>query len=330
MKGELMEEQLREHFMGQGCYVVRGILYTYDTFEITDVDLWLYNKQSSWNRERTIVDIKNKKTPQAIERIFWTKGLMSILRVNNCIVATTDKRPSVKTFGRLNNVIVLDGSYLDSLKSTSNDRYSEEDFCSNIRMEHDPKFRDNWVKKYIDLKTILIKNLDYSGCNYVLNELKYFLQEACVNTSKRIEACRLVYISISFLMIIMDFLLKDSYFLEPGERSQRIGDGLMFGNLGKAGVEHTINLAMQISNAPASRKQQFYQAYEALNTEILKEYFAKPENISKLFVNAKYFEKLAFERVFTPPTTLNVELKGLIGLFLDYARIERRQLFNTI
>ncbi len=92
-KGEVMEELLRDYFMQAGYYVVRGVPFVYEGFDITDIDLWLYSRTSSISREITIVDIKNKKTPQAIERIFWTKGLAEAVGAGNAIVASTEKDP---------------------------------------------------------------------------------------------------------------------------------------------------------------------------------------------------------------------------------------------
>ena len=74
-KGFEMEEQLRNYFMQSGYFVVRGVPFVYEGFDVTDIDLWLYSRESSLTRNITIVDVKNKKTPQAIERIFWAKGL---------------------------------------------------------------------------------------------------------------------------------------------------------------------------------------------------------------------------------------------------------------
>lgn len=67
-KGPKMEELLRNYFLKAGYYVVRGVPFIYEGFDITDIDLWLYGRASSVSREITIVDIKNRKTPQAIEK----------------------------------------------------------------------------------------------------------------------------------------------------------------------------------------------------------------------------------------------------------------------
>src|SRR5205085_8304786 len=104
-KGDDAEELLREYFLCLNYYVARGVHFTYGGEDITDVDLWLYQRQSPVSRQRINVDIKNKKTPQAIERILWARGLQATLGLDQCIVATTDNRPTVVDFGRDHNVV---------------------------------------------------------------------------------------------------------------------------------------------------------------------------------------------------------------------------------
>jgi hypothetical protein len=111
-KGYLAEEMLRAYFSRAGYFVVRGVPFCYEGFDVTDIDLWLYSRSSSVSREIAIVDAKNKKTPQAIERIFWIKGLQKAVGASKAIVATTDRRPEVKEFGKQLDVVVLDGSFL--------------------------------------------------------------------------------------------------------------------------------------------------------------------------------------------------------------------------
>src|SRR5438105_54582 len=128
-KGFLMEELLRRYFIRTGYFTVRGVPFIYDGFDVTDIDLWLYERPSSVSRHRIIVDTKNRSTPKAIERIFWTKGLQQVLRVEQAIVATPDKRPSVTSFGREHNVFVLDGHFLARLENSlemPDGRFTEE------------------------------------------------------------------------------------------------------------------------------------------------------------------------------------------------------------
>jgi hypothetical protein len=127
-RGYQMEELLRRYFIRNGYFTVRGVPFVYEGFDITDVDIWLYDRPSSVSRHRIIVDTKNRSTPRAIERIFWTKGLQKVLDVEQSIVATTDKRSAVSDFGKEQDVLILDGSFLDRLEKSP----SGEPFMSSI------------------------------------------------------------------------------------------------------------------------------------------------------------------------------------------------------
>ena len=102
-KGAQAEETMRQRFRQMGYFAVRGIPYSFREFHVTDIDLWLYGPTAAF-RERINVDIKNKKTPQAIERIFWALGVTQALRLDRCIVVTTENNPAVLEFGRRRGV----------------------------------------------------------------------------------------------------------------------------------------------------------------------------------------------------------------------------------
>ena len=132
LKGARAEEAIRSVFRKEGYYVVRGIPYVFQGRDVTDIDLWLYGRTGAF-RERINVDIKNKKTPQAIERFFWALGVMQVLRLDRCIVVTTERNPAVVEFGRRSNVAVIDGQYLQSPQvEPDTDRLSEEEFLKAI------------------------------------------------------------------------------------------------------------------------------------------------------------------------------------------------------
>ena len=113
-KGELMEEKLRHYFLSNGYYVARGVKYNFEGNEITDIDLFLYGRSSSIARERINVDIKNKKTPKAFERILWAKGLQVLLKFDSCVVATKDTRELIRNYGLKHNTVIFDGNFLES------------------------------------------------------------------------------------------------------------------------------------------------------------------------------------------------------------------------
>lgn len=60
-KGLALEEVLKNYFSRAGYVAVRGVPYRVDGEEVTDIDLWLYERPGAATRRRIIVDVKNKK-----------------------------------------------------------------------------------------------------------------------------------------------------------------------------------------------------------------------------------------------------------------------------
>jgi hypothetical protein len=115
VQGARVEEVLRRYFLEQGYFVVRGLKCRYGGADVTDVDLWLYQRPSALLRERVIVDAKSGARPKATERILWAVGVRDLVGADRCVVATTDQRREVKDFGARGDVLVLDGRVLSRL-----------------------------------------------------------------------------------------------------------------------------------------------------------------------------------------------------------------------
>jgi hypothetical protein len=168
LKGPAAEEALRNYFLSIGYFVVRGCKFRYDRFDVTDVDLLLYGRSSALHRERINVDIKNKKTPQALERAFWAKGLQTVLGLDACIVATTDSRPDVRAFGLEHGVTVLDGAFLSRLVKSGRSqqaRIPEEALLQQLEKESLGKLGGDWRGRYEVGKSRLLDSLSFDGCN---------------------------------------------------------------------------------------------------------------------------------------------------------------------
>jgi hypothetical protein len=328
-KGELMEEHLRNYFLNNGYYVVRGIKFKYDNIDITDIDLYLYGRSSSLTRQRINVDIKNKKSPQAFERILWANGLMKILNFDACIVATVDHRPILHSFAQLHGTTILDGAFLAKLRTNSfPDRLTEEDLCSELSKYSTYKAFDykDWRGIYELSKSKLLAEQDYSGFNSALNYLLYFFEVISSHEQKREIATRMVYLILSHLLIIIDFITKDIAFLEPEIKEKKLTDGFKFGNLGKDGVDKIISMANQIAGNKSANA--YRKSLDEIPVEILVAFFNKNETAKNLFPWAKEFGNLGFNKNLILPTVIDAQLKGVITVILDYAKIERKKFFD--
>ncbi len=327
-KGELMEEKLRLYFLNNGYYVLRGVKYNYQDNEITDIDLFLYGRVSGLTRERINVEIKNKKTPKAFERIIWAKGLQKLLRFENCIVATTDKRESLREYGLKHDIIILDGNFINKLSYNTKDRNTEEEILESFSKIKSLKTFQNqsWRNIYENSKSRLLSELDFSGYNTTLLTLSYFLLK-CFDKQKKESALKCVYLIMSHSLIMLDFILKDIAFLEPALRQEGLSDGFNYGNLGRSGVNRTIEMAVKISNSKISASV-IKKSLNSSQTDILKEYFSKSEVSRNLFHWAIELEKIAFGKVLVSPSELASNLKGVLGIYIDYFKINRKDFFE--
>ena len=134
-KGLTAEESLRAYFRSTGYFVVRSIPLVYRNYDVTDVDLWLYVKATPLAAERACVDVKRRKTPQAMERVLWTKGLKEVLSVDRAIVVTSDNRPETREFGAAHGVNILQGDFLQHVVTTFplGQRLTEEEFFTTLK-----------------------------------------------------------------------------------------------------------------------------------------------------------------------------------------------------
>ena len=224
-KGQKMEEALRIYFLKSGYYVSRGVPFKYQGFDVTDIDLWLYNRTSSVSREISIVDIKNKKTPQAIERIFWVKGLQLAVKATNALVATTDKRPDVKDFGKDMDVFVLDGSFLNKIQKFEKDidnRITDEEFWILIGNYSLGKHDGDWKKKLIEAKSLLAIGLNFDNINSLLDTAHCFIEQILTKPSQLEIALRSFYLVCSYIAVNMDYLQRELSFLNDIESKKKI------------------------------------------------------------------------------------------------------------
>jgi hypothetical protein len=334
-KGGRTEELLREYFLANGFFAVRGVPVTYAGLDITDVDIWLYLRPSPIGRERVNVDAKNKATPRAMERVLWAKGLQAVLGLERCIVATTDKRLAVKEYGVQHDVLVLDGSFLSRLANRMNggaqDRLSEEEFVELLGVARDDKMRGNWRGRLTTARGRLLTQLEFDGCNAWLEDVRYFIEQTA--TSGRGEiACRLAYLISSYLLIGLDFSLRTLAFEEVDVRKKALEEGFRFGSRGRGRTEDALGMAAQLveTYAPEGRstgnrlRSELLTALGEMPVDILAEFFSRNENAKELFGLARTLESRAYSRSFSPPGGLEPQAQAVLGVLLDFFGIDRR------
>lgn len=336
-KGGRAEELLREYFLASGYYAVRGVPVAYADIDITDIDLWLYLRPSPLTRERVNVDAKNRSTPKAMERILWARGLQAILGLESCIVATTDHRPVVKSFGKEHGVLVLDGAFLGKLSGRKNGgdpRLAEEELSDLLGSSKDDKLLGNWRERLSAARGRLVTQLEFDGCNGWLEDARYFLEQTASGRAE--AACRLAYLMVSYFLIGLDYSLRTLAFDEVDVRRQALIDGFRFGSRGRTQIEQTLSTAAQLvlrfapeAKASASNlRKQVVEELEGMPVEMLAEYFVRNEVAGELFNLARMFEGKAYSATFHRPAKLEGPCQAILGLIADFFHIDRRALLT--
>lgn len=337
-KGANAEEVLRRYFLSLGYFVVRGIAFRYKGFEVTDVDLWLYQRSSLITRDRTNVDVKNKKTPQAIERIFWTRGLQQVLGLERAVVATTDHRQETKSFGLQHGVQVIGGEFLSGLMpvfSDASDRLTEDDLRRLLDARSLVKPELVYRRLYTEHQELLLSSLDFNGCNAFLSAMKVLLEDYTAANKVNEAALRLLYIFISYFLVSLDHATYHLANEEPPVRHEVLLEGFLYGAAGKERANEIVNMALGLV---ASKRDDGLPSSEsaALSKEIaaqlnrypvatLANYFAGKEVSRNLFALAKRFESHGYATALTAPERLEPEAKAVIGVLSDFFDFDRKQ-----
>jgi hypothetical protein len=336
-KGESAEECLRSYFLALGFFVVRGVKLQQSGSDITDIDLWLCSKSAPFIRTRISVDIKNRKTPFASERILWAKGIQSALRLDMCIVATTDTSESVKDFARKHDVTLLDGDILSTVINgykSDMSRLSESEYILKIIDKADYK-RRHWNERISLSKSRVIESLDFNGCVKWLDDISFFIGETLENQKDKEFLTRYAYFSAALFLLGIDFAIHHKWMRFGRELPHVIGEGLMYGENGSEGLTQKVEFAANLMSAygkkkvsPASFREELSRAIEGSGIAKVIEFCSRNDVWKELFNLSKYFELAAYGRDFVKPDDLDVIPKSFLSVILDYRQINRKTFFD--
>lgn len=330
-KGARAEEAIRNVFRHAGYYVVRALPYTFQGRDVTDVDVWLYGK-TGVSRERINVDIKNKKTPQAIERFFWALGVMQVLRLERCIVVTTERNPAVVEFGRRSNVAVIDGQYLQEAQAKPDaNRLSEEEFLAAIRQDDAEELGKKLHGRYLAAKARLLTQMTFDGCNLHMVEAEKCLEDLVAYPGVRKSVRRVLYAVLSHMAITVDYLAAKMEFTDPDRRRQAIETGLRYGNAGRYRLEEFSRILEACKNPDRQEDNEVISRIvntlksEAgdLRADMVAEYMTNQLAGAGLFELAVQLESHAFAIECPPIADLPTELKSFVMMLADFYGMER-------
>ncbi|MES2669072.1 MAG: hypothetical protein V4673_01435 [Pseudomonadota bacterium] len=337
-KGYLLEELLRAYFLRAGMYAARGVPLQLDGEDLTDIDIWLYERPTGSSRRRQIVDAKSKMKPKAIERLLWTKGLFELLQVDGAYVATTDNRLILKEVSSRLGVSVLDGTDLkrmaESEKILYSDRLSEEEFDAEIKAVDKVRRNKDFQVGYQDMKAALIDEFGSGTVNRALEHFTSFarnLGSSHPNSDAAKVALRLAYIAASIVAVALDFALAKVSFKSPEERRKVVLNVIRYGaenemlgmekvRIAGALVERYAPNGRSISQSMLNAVKEDLQRVPA---EVIADHVLSQLKGDGLFRVARSLEFEGFKIVPRGFDQLSLEEKSFLGVLMDFAGHDR-------
>ena len=334
-KGANLEELVREYLARQGLFTIRSVPLRFEDEEVTDIDVWCYGKQSASIRTRTLVDVKNKRSPKAFERILWARGMQLALDCDMAIVATTDRNPKIVRFAYEQKVALITKGFLDRLqrKIDTSDRLTLEQFHDNIRRYPDHKQDEDWLKRISDAKSAVISLQGYPAFNKSMVMFRFFSDRAKTRPQHREQAVRASYYTAALACIALDAALVKVLNEDAASRYNTIAAGVAYGG---ASIQQSVRTVLSLIEegmengrvTARQAKEAIDRQFESVRSDIIAEYFAKENNATKLFAVAKEFEDRAHSRDVSKITNLSVEAKSVLGVFSDFVQTNRTVLLN--
>ena len=337
-KGYELEELLRAYFIRAGVYAVRGVPVRLEGDDLTDVDIWLYERPTGSSRRRQIVDAKSKTKPKAVERLFWTKGLYELLEVDGAYIATTDTRPLLKEMSRRLGLSVLDGADIkrmaDSDKVLLPNRISEEEILTKIRDFDKSRRTKDTQNAYGDLKAALIDRFGGGTVNRALEHVAGFADAlvSCHPKSSGAEVnLRLLYVAASISAIALDFSLTKVSFKSADERRRTVLNVIRYGEEDESRGLEKVRIATALieryaangSAVAQSVSQAIKSDFSKIPAEIIADHILKKLKSDGLFRLARSLELRAFSADLLGFDDLPAEEKSFLGVLLDFSGIDR-------
>lgn len=331
-KGALLEELVRAYFARQGFFVLRSVPYRFDGEDVTDLDVWIYSRQAASARIRAIVDIKNKRTPKAFERILWVKGIQAALNCDRAIIATTDANPKVARFAQSQKIQVLSKGFLERLekKLSRDDRLTLEEFAAAVQEYPAHKQDGDWLRIIGEAKSAVACMGGFPAFNRAMFAFRFFAERAEVRLQHRDIALRCALQAAALACIALDAGLERTVFEEGDRRFASVIDGINYGDDGDGRVLSSVKSAMSVlteglpngRTIAAQAQQHFEQKISGLRADIVAEHFAREHNAQHLFAVAKELDEAAHVRAWNS-SELSLEARSVLGVFADFVGVKR-------
>lgn len=343
-KGAVLEEVLRAYFIRAGFFVIRGVPFRFADEDLTDVDLWLYERPTGTSRRVQICDIKYKQRPKAVERIFWTRGLVDALDVDGAYVATTDKRRSLRTVADKLNLQLIDGTDIQRIQNSQAvlypERLGDEQLIAGLQAV-DKGFR---TKNLQDARLEILSAISEGfGAPSAVRSLEGFsrLATAAVayhpDSQAARSAGRLAYLAGAIACQSLDYVSVGAAFRTIEERRDLILRAVRLGALGDDNGQQILRMAMGLIEKYAPGGRGTAMAVEAgltrdldhIPAEIVADQAVRLLKSDQLFMTGRELEMASYHVVLPTFDGLSVHTKSMLGALLDYAKVDRQRFANA-
>ncbi|MFC3629551.1 hypothetical protein ACFOM8_08825 [Paracoccus angustae] len=339
-----MEEVLRAYFLRAGFFVIRGVPFRFADEDLTDVDLWLYERPTGTSRRVQICDIKYKQRPKAVERIFWTSGLADALDVDGAYVATTDKRKNLRSVAEKLDLQLIDGTDIQRIQNSQAvlypERMGDEQLIAELQAV-DKSFRNkNLQEARFDILSSLSEGF---GAPSAVRALEGFSRLAAAavayhpDSQAARSAGRLAYLAGAIACQSLDYVSVGAAFRTIDERRDLILRAVRLGALGNDDGQQTLRLAMALVEKYAPGGRGTAMAVEAglkrdldqIPAEIVADQAVRLLKSDQLFVTGRELEMASYHIALPTFDGLSVQTKSMLGALLDYANVDRQRFANA-
>jgi len=339
-KGAVLEEVLRAYFLRAGFFVIRGVPFRFADEDLTDVDLWLYERPTGTSRRVQICDIKYKQRPKAVERIFWTSGLADALGVDGAYVATTDKRKSLRSVADKLDLQLIDGTDIQRIQNSQAVLYPERIGDEQLALELQAADREARSKYLQEARTDILSSLSegFGGASAVralegFGRLAQTVISYHPDSNAARAAGRLSYLAAAIACESLDYVSVGAAFRTVEERRSLILNAVRLGALANEDGEQALRIALALVEkyapggkaAAAAVDAALKKDLERIPAEIVADQAVRLLKADQLFIVGRELEMAAYYVDLPPFDRLSVHTKSMLGALLDYASIDRER-----
>jgi hypothetical protein len=330
-----LEELLRAYFLRSGYFVLRGVPIAFDGEDLTDLDLLLYERPAGAMRRIQIVDIKYKQKPKAVERMFWTRGLIEAVDVDGGYVATTDSRAVLRRIADKLDLSLIDGADIKRIRESPTvlfpSRITDEELVETLQAV-DKNRKDKILQ--LGRKELLASLSSGFGASALVRALGSFSDMAGLTVSAypgsigAAAAGRLTYLSAAIACACLDYVSVDAAFRSSDEKRDLLLRAVRFGSdEGARTLRVAVGLIEKYAKGGSATARQVETALQAelnaIPAEIIADQAGRLLKDNLLFTVARELEAASYERACPTFDQLSTQSKAMVGAFIDYAGLKR-------